>query len=86
MKRRRAVEDWKVRNRDYYLEQKRALAARPEYLAKRRYMYRLKRIAFLLENDLPRRGRPPRSRDQEINPLLRKYIRDEFEETSEGSD
>lgn len=38
-KRRAAVERWKLKNRDYYLEQKRRLAARPEYLAKRRALY-----------------------------------------------
>ena len=42
-KHRLAVELWKVRNRQYYLAQKRALAARPEYLASRRARYRLQR-------------------------------------------
>ena len=37
---RRAVELWKVRNRPYYLAQKKKLAARPAYLAHRREKYR----------------------------------------------
>ena len=39
-KHRRSVELWKVRNRQYYLCQKRRLSSRPEYLAHRREMYR----------------------------------------------
>ena len=42
-KHRLAVERWKVRNRQKYLAQKRALAARPEYLALRRERYRTKK-------------------------------------------
>ena len=38
-KRRAAVERWKIKNRGYYLEQKRRLAGRPEYLAWRREKY-----------------------------------------------
>ena len=44
-KRRHAVERWKLNNREYYLEQKRRLAHRPEYLQHRREMYKAKRIA-----------------------------------------
>ncbi len=44
-KRRHAVERWKLNNREYYLEQKRKLAHRPEYLQHRREMYKAKRIA-----------------------------------------
>ncbi len=40
LRRRAACERWKTRNRDYYLEQKRRLASRPEYLQHRREMYR----------------------------------------------
>ena len=39
VKRRTAVERWKENNRGYYLEQKRQLAGRPEYLAWRREKY-----------------------------------------------
>ena len=42
-KHRAAVERWKSRNREYYLAQKRFLAARPEYLALRRERYRAKK-------------------------------------------
>ena len=42
-KHRDAVEKWKENNREYYLMQKRRLAARPEYLAKRREMYRVRK-------------------------------------------
>ena len=41
-KHRACVEDWKARNRERYLLQKRMLAGRPEYLERRREMYRLK--------------------------------------------
>ncbi len=43
-KRRQAVHRWKENNREYYLEQKRRLAHRPEYLQRRREMYKAKRI------------------------------------------
>ena len=43
LKHRQSVELWKVRNRGYYLGQKRRLAHRPEYLAHRREMYRAAR-------------------------------------------
>ena len=43
IKRRESMERWKVANYAYYLEQKRRLAHRPEYLAYRRAMYRIKR-------------------------------------------
>ena len=42
---RKSVELWKVRNRSYYLAQKRRLAARPAYLAHRRVQYRLRQLA-----------------------------------------
>ena len=40
VKRRAAVERWKAKNREKYLEQKRQLSARPEYKARRRELYR----------------------------------------------
>ena len=43
VKKRLAVEKWKEKNREYYLAQKRRLAHRPEYLAHRRQMYKIKR-------------------------------------------
>ena len=42
-KHRDSVENWKNKNREYYLMQKRRLASRPEYLAKRREMYQLRK-------------------------------------------
>ena len=42
VKHRVAVERWKSSNYQYYLAQKRRLAARPEYLAHRRAMYLLR--------------------------------------------
>ncbi len=50
-----AVEKWKDNNREYYLEQKRRLASRPEYLAKRREMYHVRKNApkyFLSTNKI----------------------------------
>ena len=47
-----AVEAWKLRNRPHYLEQKRRLAARPEYLAHRRVKYRLQQIARSIAQEI----------------------------------
>ena len=59
LKQRQAVERWKANNRERYLEQKRTLAARPEYKAHRREMYREKTEELKLLGILPRkRGRP----------------------------
>ena len=49
-KRRAAVEKWKRANYEYNIAQKRALASRPEYLAKRRLKYKAKRSIRLDEN------------------------------------
>ena len=46
-----AVERWKDRNRAYYLEQKRRLAQRPEYLKRRRELYGLRRARQRDESD-----------------------------------
>ena len=54
-KHRLAVERWKENNREYYLEQKRRLASRPEYLARRREQYRVRKNTqkyFLSTNKL----------------------------------
>ena len=59
MQKRNAGERWKQRNREYYLEHKRRLAARPEYKAHRRNMYRQKVDELKELGILPRkRGRP----------------------------
>ena len=59
LKRRAAVEAWKIRNREYYLAQKRELASRPEYLAHRRDIYQQKKNELSLLETLPKKlGRP----------------------------
>ena len=65
-KARAAVERWKAKNREYYLQQKRELASRPEYLAHRRAVYQEKRQLLKDQGLLPKRGRP-RSDAQAIN-------------------
>ena len=42
LRRRACAERWKANNRTYYLEQKKRLAARPEYLARRRAQHALR--------------------------------------------
>ena len=59
MKRRAAVEKWKAKNREYYLQQKRELSARPEYRAKVRARYRAQQDELKMLGILPRPpGRP----------------------------
>ena len=59
LKKRAAVNRWKAANYDRYLLQKRMLAARPEYKAHRREMYREKTEELKSLGILPRkRGRP----------------------------
>ena len=59
LKKRAAVNHWKANNYTYYLEQKRTLAARPEYKAHRRQMYKERTDELKLLGILPRkRGRP----------------------------
>ena len=59
IKRRVAVERWKLANRAYYLHQKRVLAARPSYRAKMRANYAAHRAALKEAGILPRKlGRP----------------------------
>ena len=54
-----ALQRWKETNREYYLQQKRNLAARPEYKAHRREMYKAHVEELTLLGILPRkRGRP----------------------------
>ena len=59
MRRRIACEKWKRTHREYYLDQKRRLANRPEYKAHRREMYKQHTDELKLLGILPRkRGRP----------------------------
>ena len=46
-----AVERWKAKNRDYYLAQKRRLAAQPSYLQHRRAMYHKKKKRSATEKE-----------------------------------
>ncbi len=58
-RRRIACEKWKIAHRDYYLDQKRRLATRPEYKAHRRAVYKQQTDELKLMGILPRkRGRP----------------------------
>ena len=50
-KHRCSVERWKANNYPYYLEQKRRLAGRPEYLARRRDMYAATKAARPMTGD-----------------------------------
>ena len=59
LKRRAAVEKWKGNNREYYLQQKRELSARPEYRAKIRARYHERQAELREAGILPRKlGRP----------------------------
>jgi len=59
LKRRAAVERWKLNNREYYLQQKRELSARPEYRARMRARYHEQQAVLREAGILPRKlGRP----------------------------
>ena len=59
LKRRACVERWQTNNREYYLQQKRQLSARPEYRAKMRAKYKQERDELKALGYLPRKmGRP----------------------------
>ena len=75
MKRRAACERWKMAHRDYYLEQKRRLANRPEY--NRREMYKQKKEELTLLGILPRkRGRPQMYEGSEALMMKRQRARE----------
>ena len=77
IQKRTACERWKQQNREYYLEQKRRLAARPEYKARRREMYREKVNELTLLGILPRkRGRPTMYNDDEALEIKRNRARE----------
>ena len=76
VKRRLAVEKWKAKNRDRYLEQKRTLAARPEYRAHRREMYRQHVEELTQLGVLPRpKGRPRLYEGEEAAEMRRESAR-----------
>ena len=59
LRRRMACEKWKINHREYYPNQKRELATRPEYRAHRREMYKQHTDELGMLGILPRkRGRP----------------------------
>ncbi len=77
MKRRAAVERWKANNRDYYLQQKRDLAARPEYRAHMRARYASQQAELREAGILPRKlGRPRLYEGQEAIEMKRQRARE----------
>ena len=72
-KRRDSTEKWKLQNYAYYLEQKRVLSHRPEYLAHRRRLYKMKQLE--------------RSKNlEQILSTKRDTLKNEFEKANEGPD
>ena len=55
IKRRIAVEKWKMNNREYYLKQKRDLSSRPSYREKVRQRYRERRNELIADGLLPKK-------------------------------
>ena len=77
MKRRAAVERWKANNREYYLRQKRDLAARPEYRAHMRARYASQQAELREAGILPRKlGRPRLYEGQEAIEMKRQRARE----------
>jgi hypothetical protein len=75
--RKSALEKWKDTHREYYLAQKRKLAARPSYLAHRREKYRAKVEDLTLLGILPRkRGRPTMYEGEEATEMKRQRARE----------
>ena len=77
LKKRAAVNRWKAANRDRYLLQKRTLAARPEYKAHRREMYKERTDELKSLGILPRkRGRPMMYEGSEAIEMKRRRARE----------
>ena len=71
------LEKWKEAHREYYLAQKRRLAARPEYLLLRRERYRAHVEELTLLGILPRkRGRPQMYEGTEATEMKRQRARE----------
>ena len=71
------LEKWKEAHREYYLAQKRRLAARPEYLLLRRERYRAHVEELTLLGILPRkRGRPQMYEGTEATEMKRHRARE----------
>ena len=72
-----AMQRWKEAHREYYLSQKRRLAARPEYKAHRREMYKAKQEELTLLGILPRKkGRPRMYEGDEALEMRRQRARE----------
>ena len=72
-----SLEKWKQAHREYYLAQKRRLAARPEYKALRRERYRANVNELTLLGILPRkRGRPALYEGTEATEMKRQRARE----------
>jgi len=77
LKRRAAVERWKIQNREKYLAQKRQLSARPEYKAHRREIYHAKRQELIDAGLAPKKlGRPQLYSSEEALERKRQRARD----------
>ena len=77
MKRRGACERWKANNREYYLQQLRDLAARPEYRARVRAKYHEKQAELRELGILPRKlGRPRMYEGEEATEMKRQRARE----------
>ena len=77
LKRRAAVERWKANNRDYYLQQKRELSARPEYRARMRAKYAEQQQELKDAGILPgKMGRPRLYEGQEAIDMKRQRARE----------
>ena len=75
--RKTSVERWKETHREYYLAQKRRLAARPEYKKHRREMYRNHVEELTLLGILPRKkGRPTMYEGTEAIEMRRQKARE----------
>ena len=97
LKRRAAVERWKTNNREYYLQQKRELSARPEYRARMRARYHEQQAVLREAGILPRRlGRPrlyegeealerKRERQREATARYRMKIFSQVQENNEST-
>ncbi len=77
LRRRAAVERWKVNNREYYLQQKRELSARPEYRARMRARYHEQQAELREAGILPRKlGRPRLYEGEEVLEMKRQSSRE----------
>ena len=77
LKRRAAVERWKATNREYYLQQKRDLSARPEYRARMRAKHADQQAELRHLGICPRKlGRPRLYEGQEAIDVRRQRARE----------